>query len=265
MAEWDAAGYARRSALQEAMAAEVLTLLDLKGSERVLDIGCGDGRVTAEIADRVPNGAVLGVDASHEMIAFASSRFGPMVLPNLRFEVADARHLPFRDEFNVVVSFNALHWIPEQDAALRSIHSVLKSEGVAQLRLVPDGKRKSIERVVEETRCSSRWIRYFQGFADPYLHLTAEAYAALAETSGLYIRRIHTDAKAWDFKSRAAFFDFSSVMLVAWTQFLPEAEKFPFITDVLDRYRAVACDRSGEENTFKFYQMDITLTTAKQA
>ena len=62
MTEWDAAGYDRQSRLQEAMAEEVLALLDLEGSERVLDIGCGDGRVTAEIADRVLRGSVVGVD-----------------------------------------------------------------------------------------------------------------------------------------------------------------------------------------------------------
>jgi trans-aconitate 2-methyltransferase len=54
MTEWDAAGYARRSGLQAAMANEVLALLELDGSERILDVGCGDGRITAEIAARVP-------------------------------------------------------------------------------------------------------------------------------------------------------------------------------------------------------------------
>ena len=74
--------------------------------------------------------------------------------------------------------------------------------------------------------------------------------------------RIHTEAKAWDFKSRSAFFAFCSVGFVEWTRRLPEAERPEFINDVLDRYQAVAADRSGEENTFKFYQMDISLRAA---
>ena len=77
MTEWDASGYARISGLQQAMASEVLALLDLKGSERVLDVGCGNGKVTAEIASRVPDGTVLGVDSSAEMIASARHQFGP--------------------------------------------------------------------------------------------------------------------------------------------------------------------------------------------
>jgi trans-aconitate 2-methyltransferase len=259
MTEWNAAEYSQRSGLQQAMADEVLALLDLKGSERVLDIGCGDGKITAAIAARVPRGTVVGVDASRDMIAFASSHFPPVDRPNLRFEVADARVLPFRNEFNCVVSFNALHWIPDQDAALYSIRSAMTPDGQAQLRLVPKGERKSLETVIEETRQSTRWINYFRDFHDPYLHLTPEQYAAAAERNGLRVLRIRTETKAWDFKSWSAFFDFSSVGFVEWTRRLPEAERPEFINDVLDHYRAVAADRPGEEHTFKFYQMDVTL------
>ena len=91
MTDWDASGYGRISGLQQAMAAEVLALLDLKGSERVLDVGCGNGKVTAEIASRIPEGSVVGVDSSADMIGSARHEFGPGALPNLRFEVADAR------------------------------------------------------------------------------------------------------------------------------------------------------------------------------
>ena len=259
MTEWDATDYARVSGLQEAMAEDVLALLDLKGSERILDVGCGNGKITAEIAARVPQGAVVGVDPSHDMIAFASSHFGPAIRPNLRFEVADARCLSFREEFDLVVSFNALHWIPQQDEALRSIRSAMKSDGHAELRLVPAGERKSLENVLEETRLSSRWAKYFKEFHDPYLHLTPEQYGELAERNGLHVLRIHAESKAWDFKSRSAFFAFGSVTFVEWTRFLPESERPAFITDVLDRYRFVAASRPDEENTFKFYQMDVTL------
>ena len=258
--EWDASEYARISELQEAMAEEVLALLDLKRTKRVLDVGCGNGKVTAEIASRVPQAAVLGVDSSADMVAFALSRFGPPVRPNLRFEIADARCLRFRDEFDLVVSFNALHWIHEQDQALRSVRSAMKSDGLAQLRLVPTGERKSLENVIEETRLSLSWLRYFRGFNDPYLHLTPEQYRELAERTGLRVCRIHTEAKAWDFKTRSAFLAFGSVTFVEWTQFIPEGERLAFVNDVLDRYRIVATDRPGEENTFKFYQMDVTLS-----
>jgi trans-aconitate 2-methyltransferase len=105
MTEWNASEYARLSALQAAMAEEVLMLLDLKGTERILDIGCGNGKVTAEIAERVPGGTVAGVDASAGMIAFAAAQCDPRLHPNLQFAVADARHLLYQHEFDLVVSF----------------------------------------------------------------------------------------------------------------------------------------------------------------
>ena len=262
MTEWNAGEYAKRSRLQEAMANEVLALLDLEGVERVLDVGCGDGKITARIAARMSRGSVLGVDPSHEMIAFASNRFPPTVEPRLSFEVADARSLRFRDEFDLVVSFNALHWIPDQDAALRSIHSTLKSDARAQLRLVSQGERKSIETVVEETRRSPRWAGYFDDFHDPYLRMTPEQYGAAAERNRFDVVRIHTESKAWDFDSREAFFGFCAVGLVAWTQRLPADLRTPFIDDALDRYQSLPDVGRGEENTFRFYQMDVTLACA---
>jgi trans-aconitate 2-methyltransferase len=74
------------------------------------------------------------------------------------------------------------------------------------------------------------------------------------------VRRIHTADKAWDFGSRSAFLALSSVTLVEWSQHIPEGERLAFITEVLDRYRGVAAEPLGEENTFKFYQMDVTLS-----
>jgi trans-aconitate 2-methyltransferase len=257
MTEWNAKGYARVSSLQAAMAEEVLALLDLKGNQRIIDVGCGNGKTTAEIAARVPQGAVVGVDASADMIAFAMSHGA--VHRNLQFAVADARHLPYQHEFDLVVSFNVLHWIPDQDRALRSIRATVKDTGLAQLRLVPKGQRKSLEDVLEETRLSSRWSRYFQNFRDPYLHLTPEQYKKLATQNGFAVRGTRTEAKAWDFQSRKAFLAFGGVTFVEWTQHLPEADRPSFAADVLDRYQAVACDAPGEENFFRFYQMDVTL------
>jgi trans-aconitate 2-methyltransferase len=257
MTEWNASGYDRISTLQAAMAEEVLAVLDLKGNERILDVGCGNAKTTAEIAVRVPRGAVVGVDASADMIAFAAAHTA--LHANLQFAVADARQLPYQHEFDLVVSFNALHWVPEQDQALRSIRAALKESGLAQLRMVSKGQRKSLEHVLEETRLSSRWADYFQGFRRPYLHLTAEQYGELAKQCGFVVRQIQVGDKAWDFQSRAAFLAFAGVTFVEWTQHLPESHHLDFAIDVLDRYKEVACNAPGEENFFRFYQMDVTL------
>jgi trans-aconitate 2-methyltransferase len=262
MTEWDAASYSHLSGLQKAMADEVIPLLVLNGNEQILDVGCGDGKITALLATRVPHGEVIGVDPSHDMISFASAHFDPTDYPNLRFEMADARALPFKERFDLVVSFNALHWVPNQDPVLRSLWRAMKSHGRAQLRLVTAGDRKSLEAVVEDVRKSPRWRARFHNFEDPYLRLTANEYATKAEKNGLHVSRINTEAKTWDFGSRTAFFNFCSVGLVAWTNRLPETERADFINDVLNRYRHITGDQPDMEKTFNFYQTDISLTRA---
>ncbi len=264
---WLAADYARHSSLQEAMAADVLALLDLCGNEKVLDVGCGDGRLSARIADRVPAGEVVGVDASADMIAFAAAHFGHEGTeshPNLRFDVNDARALHFPAEFDLVLSFNALHWVPEQDAALRGIAGALRAAGRATLRLVVKGTLCSLEEVAEVTRTSSRWAPHFIGFVDPYLRLDAAQYAALAEGQGLNVLSQHTRVMSWDFRTRAAFFGFCRAGFGAWTHRLPEDSRDDFIEDVMRAYQVALGATPAEAGLFRFYQMDITLARASR-
>jgi len=259
MTEWHASDYSRQSGLQLAMAEEQLSRLSLQGTERILDVGCGDGKITAEIARRVPHGSVLGVDPSQDMIAFASNHFGPPTQTNLGFEVADSRRLPYRNEFDLVVSFNALHWVPQQDAALHAIHTALKPAGLALLRFVSEGQRPCLEDVIEAIRQREPWADYFQGFQKPYVHPTPEDYQSLAERCGFQTLRLAVDDKAWDFKTREAFLAFARATFVEWTRYLPESEWPTFIGEVLDRYQTIAADGPDEANTFKFYQMEIML------
>jgi trans-aconitate methyltransferase len=262
MAEWNAGEYSRHSSLQAALAEEQLGRLTLEGAERVLDVGCGDGKITAEIAPRVPRGSVLGVDPSQNMIAFAARHFGPPAQPNLRFEVADVRRLPYREEFDRVISFNALHWVPEQGAALHSIRTALVPAGRALLRFVPEGRRKCLEDVIEETRHSERWAGYFRSFQKPYAHFRPEEYQDLAGRNGFRVLRVELEDRAWDFQTREAFVAFGRATFVEWTRCLPAGDWQAFIIDVLDRYRSVAADGPQEANTFKFYQLEVVLEPA---
>ncbi len=164
MTEWHASAYSKEASLQKELAEKQLAQLKLNGDERVLDVGCGDGKITAEIAARVSKGSVLGVDPSSEMIAFAQNHFAPPKFANLKFQVADVRQLSTLTpalsqrereksyQFDLVVSFNALHWVPEQAQALNSIRASLKPTGRAVLRFVPQGERTCLEDVIEQTR-----------------------------------------------------------------------------------------------------------------
>jgi len=259
MTEWDAAQYDRIAGLQEAMAREVLDRLTLAGAERILDVGSGDGKITAAVAARVPGGTVVGVDASREMVTFASQHFAPATVGNLCFRVADASRLTFRDEFDLVISFNALHWVHDQVGVLRGIRTALKPGGRARLRLVPAGPRRSLEDVIEDTTRRPRWASTFRDARPPYLHPDPDSYAALAAGAGFVIESVERSDHSWNFGSSEAFRTFANVTFVEWTRRLADSERPAFIHEVLDAYRAVACSRPGEESCFKFYQMDVSL------
>ena len=100
----------------------LLSLLDAKPGERILDVGCGTGQLAAEVAQA--GAEVVGVDASPEMIAGARANF-----PQLRFEIADATALPFLGQFDAVLSNAALHWIRDQRAVISSTARALKQGG----------------------------------------------------------------------------------------------------------------------------------------
>jgi trans-aconitate 2-methyltransferase len=82
----------------------------------------------------------------------------------------------------------------------------------------------------------------------------------MAQRSGLLVRHIRVEDGSWVFPSREAFAEFCGATFVEWTGEVPEPERPAFIAEVLDRYRAGACPRSGEENVFKFQQMEVALT-----
>ena len=115
---WDAKDYAKNSQNQYQWAKELIPKLKLKGNEALLDIGCGDGKITAELAKYLPNGRVVGIDSSAQMIKLAQNTFPKLDCPNLSFQVMETRKLIFKNEFDIIFSNAALHWIVDQKAVL---------------------------------------------------------------------------------------------------------------------------------------------------
>ncbi len=252
---WDAAWYRRHSSLQQEMAANALSGIALRGDERVLDIGCGDGRVSALIAMRkVPRGSVLGIDASVSMIEAA--RRAHAVVGRLNFELGDASRLRFDAAFEAVVSFNALHWLHDIAPALRGIHTALVPGGRAWLRLVTRGPVVSLEEVAEQVRHRPHWMCYFDDFEDPYLRLTPAEVAAAASRAALHVRANETRIEHWDFGSRDAFLGFCRAGCGAWTTRLPPARRDDFLGEVSDCYLSFG---TNDAAIFRFYQTSLEL------
>ena len=120
--QWDAGLYDERHSFVWKYGAGVLDLLDPQPGERILDLGCGTGHLTAQIAAR--GAEVLGIDASPEMIERAAEAF-----PALRFEVRDARDFTDAVPFDAVFSNAALHWIRPPEAVAASVLQALRPGG----------------------------------------------------------------------------------------------------------------------------------------
>ena len=177
---WDAAQYDAKHAFVYEKAKGLVELLAPRPGERILDLGCGTGALSAEIAKR--GAEILGVDQSEEMIAQAKKKF-----PGLHFEAHDARQLRFHSEFDAVFSNAVLHWIPEAEKVIAGVAQALKSGG----RFVAEfGGKGNIRKLVYGFHRSfaALKMREPEGVS-PWFYPSIAEYAALLEKHGLELRQ----------------------------------------------------------------------------
>jgi len=123
--EWDAETYDAVSDPQFQWGTEVLERLDLRGDESVIDAGCGSGKVTEKLLDRLPDGKLLAVDGSEAMIAKAKERLGDRA----RYLVADLAELEIDDPVDLIFSTATFHWIADHDRLFARLHNALNPGG----------------------------------------------------------------------------------------------------------------------------------------
>ena len=165
---WNAQDYAKNSQNQFQWAQELIPKLKLQGNESLLDIGCGDGKITAELARCLPKGKVVGIDSSQEMITLAITAFPQTEYPNLSFQHMDARNITFKEEFEIAFSNAALHWIVDQKAVLAGVKRSLKPGGRLLFQMAGKGNAKDVLCIINELLSVKPWSKYFSGMSFPY-------------------------------------------------------------------------------------------------
>ena len=176
---WDAKDYASNSQNQYAWAKELISKLQLASDESILDIGCGDGKITAEIAQTVPKGRVVGIDSSPNMINLAKHNFPQQRFSNLSFELMNAQQLVFEQEFDVSFSNAALHWIMDQKSVLAGVYKSLRSGGKTLFQMGGKGSSQPVIDIFDELKTNSKYQSFFSDFKFPYNFLTPQEYIPL--------------------------------------------------------------------------------------
>jgi trans-aconitate 2-methyltransferase len=185
--EWDAETYDKVSDPQFSWGMEVLERLELQGSEAVLDAGCGSGRVTAELAGRLPAGSVLAVDGSEAMIAKAREQLGD----GASYLVADLAELEIDQPVDLIFSTATFHWILDHERLFGRLRAALRPGGRLVAQCGGEGNVARHAEAIATVAARPEFVEHFAGAAGMW------NFAGPAETEARLRKAGFTDARCW--------------------------------------------------------------------
>jgi trans-aconitate 2-methyltransferase len=185
--EWDAETYDTVSDPQFSWGMEVLERLELRGDEAAIDAGCGSGRVTAELLNRLPNGSVLAVDGSEAMVAKARERLGDRA----SYLVADLAQLELDDQVDLVFSTATFHWVLDHEALFARLRAALRPGGRLVAQCGGEGNVARHAEVIASVAARPEFAAHFSGTTGIWNFAGAEETEARLRAAGF------TDARCW--------------------------------------------------------------------
>ena len=231
--EFDGEKYKKASSHQKEWANKILGEFNLNGNESILDLGCGDGTITNQLAEMVPQGNVVGIDASEGMIKTA---LDGKKHQNIIFARIDIDEIKYIDEFDLIFSNATLHWVKDHKKLLKNVFKALKCNGTIRFNFAADGNCSYFYQVIKQAMTEEKYSNYFKEFTWPWFMPTIEAYQHLAQESDL------SKIEVWG-ENADRNFENSDVMIkwidqpsiVPFLKCIPEAEKNNFRNYVVER------------------------------
>lgn len=225
--DWDAATYDRVSDVQLSWALEQLERLPLRGNEVVLDAGCGSGRVTAELIERVPEGRVYAVDVAPSMVEHARAALGDRATV-LRQDLVE---LELPEPVDAVFSNATFHWIHDHDTLFAALARAMKPGGRLVAQCGGYGNIDAFRKIADAVAGEPPFAPHFEGWQRPW------NYAGPEETAERLARAGFTDVHTWRQPKRVeperAFLQ--TVCLVRHLDPLPEELRAAFVDRVIER------------------------------
>ena len=236
--KWNAADYAANSGVQQSWAWELIARLNLRGDENILDVGCGDGKITAELARAVPRGAVVGIDPSKEMIGYAGEKFPAAKIPNLKFQIGDARQITSSIKFDLVFSNAALHWVAGHEEFLSGAAAALKSGGRLVVSCGGKGNAHEVFLALRPEMRRQRWRQFFRKMPLPYFFYSPGDYRKWLPKHGFKIHLLKLAPKDGAYDGAAGFAMWLRTTWLPFVQRVPLNLREEFIAAVTARYLA---------------------------
>jgi len=205
--DWNAVAYHRVSAPQTAWGREVVQRLQLRGGETVLDAGCGTGKLTRLLAESLPHGRVIALDASADMLDVARAEmasFGRRV----QFLQASLPQIPLPDKVDAILSTATLHWVLDHPATFRAFRATTRPGGQLELQCGGAGNLHRLHERAEALAHTAEYRDAFVGWTAPWQLASAEETATRLREAGW--TRVHCwlEARPTAFADAAAFADF---------------------------------------------------------
>lgn len=185
--DWDAGTYHRVSVPHEEWARSVLDRLPLEGNETVLDAGCGSGRVTGLLIERLPEGRVVAVDGSPSMI----EKVRETLRPRDEALVSDLTELELDQQVDAVFSSAVFHWVLDHDLLFRCLTAVLRPGGAIAAQCGGAGNIDRLRKISDEVASSEPFASYFEDFDEPWNYAGAEETEARLTAAGF------VDVRCW--------------------------------------------------------------------
>lgn len=226
--EWDAPTYDRLADAQEQQGRAVVERLALRGDERALDAGCGTGRVTRLLAERLPRGEVIAVDRSVAMVAEARARLGDEV----EVLVCDLSELRLERPVEVVLSTATFHWIPDHAHLFARVREALVPGGRLEAQCGGEGNIAQVEAIIAELSGREPWCAHFSGWPGPWNFASPEETAARLTASGF--GEVACWLEDWPVRPGEPKTFLEKVILGAHLERLPGALRGAFTDSVFD-------------------------------
>ncbi len=232
MPDWNAERYHEVSSPQQAWGLRVLERLPLSGTEHVLDLGCGTGRLTQEIQQRLPGGRVVGADPSDAMIEAAQSWLRREA-PAAMVVQADGAALPFRRAFDAVFSGATFHWILDHGALFRSIITALKPAGRLVAQCGGAGNLALLRARADRLLEGPRFGAFFHGWTEPWYYADVESTKRRLEAAGFVDINVWLEEAPTAFAGADTFREFvATVCLRHHLDRLPARDRSAFLAEL---------------------------------